>query len=456
MITSAWALSFVPRFDVAVWSAGSRRALSATRTMPWALGAAALFAWATTTDVSFAGLYDEGLRPETVGALVAGIVVIGWGLPAARRLLQRESIRLELPASSVIIAAALLLFLAALDRLHPLFYGGGVVLKPLFRELLARSGGRLVWHLATFVGAGLAVSLLLTKRSPMGLEPRRFRRLLLFVLAGVVAGVTVFCLFPGYVTSGYLVRYCPLTVYVHLVPFAAAYYVLARVSLHSFRAVARSRALSSAAYVSVELAGPSLESTSGRHLLLGAGALLLLSLLSWYWLILQVGYSAWLDPRAPLLKELQKPQYQGASFVVNNYAAPVAFTTQGWAYFDPLIGQSELRNPGGKFYLPRDFRYLWLADKRSNLEYFEPDYYACWPLRQLLDPVLGRPTCQDLRIVAEARAGTGILGHQEVARDASGLDAWSIVRLNWTYPRGSGKRIEWHDRQFLRTLALPK
>jgi hypothetical protein len=193
LIASAWALSFVPSFDVAVGSAGSRRALSPRRTVPWAVGAAALFAWATTADVSFAGLTDEGRRLETVAALVAGIAVIGWGLPVVRRLLQREGTGLEPPASRVITVAALLLVFAAVARLHPLFYGGGYVLEPLFRDLLARGGGRTVWHLAILVGAGLAISLVLGRRSPMGPEPRRFRRLLLFVLAGVVAGVTVFC-----------------------------------------------------------------------------------------------------------------------------------------------------------------------------------------------------------------------------------------------------------------------
>jgi hypothetical protein len=455
LIASAWALSFVPSFEVTAVSAGSPRAWSAPRTVPWALGAAGLFTWATTADISFAGLTDEGRPLEAVGALVAGIAVIGWGLPVVRRLFQRKGTRLELPASRVIAAAALLLVFAAAARLQPLFYGTGAALQPLFRELLASSGGRSVWHLATLVGAGLAVSLLLARRSAMGPEPRKFRRLFLFVLAGVVAGVAVFCLFPGYVVSGYLKHYCPLTLYVHLVPFAAAFYVLVRVSLHSLGVLVATRAVLSRRQDSVEPPGSRSEITPEGHLFLGGGAVMLLGLLSGYWLTLQVGYTAWLDPRATLLKELQKPQYQGASFVVNNYAAPVAFTTQGWAYFDPVIGQSELEHPTGKFYLRRDFRYLWLADKRSNPQYFWPDYYLCWPVRQLQE-VFDRPKCQNLRIVAEARAGTGLLGHREVARDPSGLDAWSIVKLDWTYPRGSGRKIEWNKRQFRTTLALPK
>jgi hypothetical protein len=58
--------------------------------------------------------------------------------------------------------------------------------------------------------------------------------------------------------------------------------------------------------------------------------------------------------------------------------------------------------------------------------------------------------------VSEARSGKGLLRHREVAADPSGRDTWSIVKLDWTYPPGSGKRIEWHARQFRRTLALPR
>jgi hypothetical protein len=138
---------------------------------------------------------------------------------------------------------------------------------------------------------------------------------------------------------------------------------------------------------------------------------------------------------------------------VNTYAAPAAFLTQAWAYFDPQMGKSELRNPEGKFYLRRDFRYLWLADKRSNANYFEPDFFLCWIPPQLL---YSGDQCQDLQLVAEARRETSLFGHREVARDQSLRDAWSVVRLNWTYPPGSGKKIEWHYRQFRRTLALPE
>jgi hypothetical protein len=186
---------------------------------------------------------------------------------------------------------------------------------------------------------------------------------------------------------------------------------------------------------------------------ISASALLLLCLLSSYWLVLQARWVAMLDPLETMPREMRKPQYRGASFVVNNYAAPAALGTNGWAYADGVIGTSELRTIEGKFYLRRDFRYLWLADKRSNPSYFEPDYFMCWYHTTL---VYGGPKCQDVRLVAEARAGTSLLGNREVARDRSGRDQWSIVKLNWTYPPGSGRKIEWHGRQFWRTLALPE
>lgn len=459
LISTAWALSSLPVLELVIVSRGSRRTWSARSAIPWATGAATLFVCATMMDVSFAGLSVGVRRLGNAGAVIAGAAgtaVGALGLAVYRRLRERQGDGLALPASRVVAAAVLLLAFAALARDQPHLYGDGVALAPLFRKLIVRMGGATVWHLVVLVAAGLAVSLVLTPRSLMGREPRRFRRLFLFVIAGVVAVLTVLRLFPGYFMSGYLTRYCPLTIHLHLVPFAAAFYVLARVSLNSLKGLAAaSRAVLLTVRSPEKPAASEPRKAPRQHPLLSVGALVLLGLLSWYWLMLQARWVAELDPRDALLKELQKPQYEGASFVVNNYAAPVAFVTNGWAYGDGLMGTSELRDPDGdgKLYLRRDFRYLWLADKRSNPTYFEPDYFVCWYHQKLL---YGRQKCQGQQIVAEARAGTGMLSHREVSRDESSRDAWSIIRLDWTYPPGSGKKIEWNYRQFRRTLALPE
>jgi hypothetical protein len=202
-------------------------------------------------------------------------------------------------------------------------------------------------------------------------------------------------------------------------------------------------------------AEPARQTAPRSQLFLSIVALFLFCLLSWYWSTLQARWFTGLDPRASLLKELQKSEYRGASFVVNAYAAPAAFITGGWAYFDPQLGKSELRRLDGGFYLRRDFRYLLLADKHSNREYFEPEYFVCFTPRQLIDVIGVSERCQELRIVAEARAGTSLLGHREVARDTSGRDAWSILELSWKYPPGSEQKIEWDERQYRRALALP-
>ena len=183
------------------------------------------------TDTSFAGIADQGGWLDGVGALIAGIGVCGLGLAVHRRLGKVGKDGLAFPASRVIGASALLLAFAALARLQPLLYdslvgigpgASGAALKPLFRALFTRSGGRAVWHLAALWGAGLAVGLVLARHSLMGRERRRFKRLFLYVLSGMVAVVAIFGLFPGYVLTGYLMRrYGPLSVYVHLIPFAA-------------------------------------------------------------------------------------------------------------------------------------------------------------------------------------------------------------------------------------------
>jgi hypothetical protein len=118
--------------------------------------------------------------------------------------------------------------------LQPVFFDTADAFTPLLRAAFTRAGAML-WH-ATVLAAGcLAVALVLAARPVfflVGPERRRFRRLSVYVAAAAVAGMATFSLFPGYVMTAYLVRYCPFTVYVNLVPFAAAFYVLARVSLN--------------------------------------------------------------------------------------------------------------------------------------------------------------------------------------------------------------------------------
>jgi hypothetical protein len=452
LISSAWALSFLPVFEVVVVSKGRRRIWSMRNATPWAIVAATLFACATLMDTAFAGVIDGDRRVRALVAGMVGLAVGGLGVAVCRRLRERNRELPGLPASKVVLCAVLLLIFAALARHHPTLYndtGSGA----LFREMIAKTGGSVVWRLAVLAAAAMAVSLVFAPGAVIGREGRSFKRLLLFVVAGVAALMVVVRLFPGYVVSGYLLRYCPLTVCVQLVPLAAVFYVLAGASVRSLGALAASRSmrLTRILHTSVD----SESRTTVGQVILSVCAVLLLCLLSGYWLMLQAAWIARHDPQATLLKELQRPEYRGASFAVNTYAAPVAFLAKGWAYFDPQMGQSELRNFDGRFYLRRDFRYLWLADKRSNARYFEPGYYVCWLHRELLDPVEGGARCQDFLIVAEARRGTSLLGHREVARDESGRDAWSIIKLNWTYPPGSGRRIVWDDRQYRRTLALP-
>ena len=457
LISTAWALSFLPVTEVVVVSSGPQRTWPARRAIPWVMGAAALFMCATMMDVSFAGLTDASRQLGGAGAVIvgaAGLAAGSLGLAAHRALRGRKGEGLGFPATRVAASAALLLAFAALARFNPFLFGDGAAFAPLFRELIGKTGGTTAWRLVVLGAAGLAVALVLAPPAPFRTR-RRFKRLLLFVVAGVVALATVFRLFPGYIVSGYLMRYCPLTVYLHLVPLAATFYALARTSLNALKSIVEARNTPLTTHSPERRVGSEPTSMFGLQVL-AVSALLMLCMLSFYWVTLQAGWIARLDPRATLLKELQKPQYLGASFAVNTYAAPVAYLAQGWAYFDPQLGKSELRNPEGKFYLRRDFRYLWLADKHSNSRYFEPDYFVCWNVRQLLDAVGGGPRCRELQLVIEARRGRSILEHREVARDESGRDAWSIVKLNWTYPPGSGKKIEWHYRQYRRTLALPE
>jgi hypothetical protein len=437
LVSAGWALTLLPSYDLV---RVSREGLPRGRAGIWGLllvllVGVGLFVWAIVADRSFAGLPGRDGTGWEAPALFA-LVVAAFGLWSYRgRFFGGDG----LPASRIAAGAVFLVAFAALARIHPWLYEApghpGSQLATQLGGLLDALGGAFVWRLVVFGAATIAVGLVLSGRA-LGTGPKGLSRLLRFVAAGLLAWSAVFCLSPGYLLIGYLTRYHPLLVYVVLVPFATAFYVLGVLGLDALRRRPGTTKLA--------------EERPGTPPALAAASLLLLALLSTYWVVVQGHFVARLVGAGGLLKELEKPQYQGASFMVDSYAAPVAYQAGGWAYFDPVGGLSEVARIGDKFYLNRDFRYLWFADKDTNPEYFEPDYFVCWHRWT----VTSRSSCHAVNIVSDARSGTGLLGFREVARDPI-RDTWSIVKLDWTYPPGSSRKVQWDESQYERARALP-
>ncbi len=253
------------------------------------------------------------------------------------------------------------------------------------------------------------------------------------------AYAAVYWLSPGYVLTGYAWRYAAFAVYfAALLPALGAYLVVvvALRSLAALRAGWHRRRLQRR-----RLVPPSLPAAGSL-----AAAVLATVVLAAAWAELQATYATLLPPdQYAGIRRLRAPPFAGASFVVGNYAAPVAAMTHQWAYLDLRIGRVFTEVTPEGIVLGRDATsYLWLADRATNTAYREPDYFMCLvrpTLRSVLatlDPAgfkdpNGR--CANLGLVEIAAEGIGPFTHRLVAEDDTRRDNWAIVKLdNDTHP----------------------
>src|SRR5258706_13817550 len=165
-----------------------------------------------------------------------------------------------------------------------------------------------------------------------------------YFVSGYAAYATVYFLSPGYVYSGYLVRHAPFTVVLNDALIAVAIYATigmarrlwlsVRAGIHAPTQTGRPTRSASLLTFLAQSEVAIMFRASGT---LVAGGLTLFVLV--YWINLQSTYVKWLPPdHYAFLKTLGAPPYRGASFVVDNYAAPAAFYTGTWAYYDSMVG----------------------------------------------------------------------------------------------------------------------
>ncbi len=262
--------------------------------------------------------------------------------------------------------------------------------------------------------------------------------ILQYLAAGSLAFVGVYLLFPGYLYGGYLLRYAPIPVFVSDVAIALFFYLLATLVREGWRAaLARYREESKVRAPQTIL--------SHVHAVVPAMALCVLSacvgvFASVYWVRLQAIYVSNLPPTMILfMKRLGEPGFKGASFVSDNYALPIAYFTNRWAYQDHEVAENQFRatEDGGR--LQMSGKYIWFADRDTNNEYLRPQYYLC-RINATLDTVAelvamppGRrlSNCSAQAIFRAARAGgSRPLQHTLVDYDRGRLDGWAVIELD--------------------------
>jgi len=376
------------------------------------------------------------LPPALIGAAVVGVV---------GALLAREASGGPLTAGTVRTLASTGGLLGALG----LLVGWHVTLfdpsyRPMWQALQSRIGPPALQTLMIAASAAVALYLAVAgARRVLGNGAReRLAYVALYLACGAAAYAVVFVLSPGYLYSGYLVRQAPFTVFLTDVMVAVAAYVVARAAV---RLLGDTRL----AEFGADWGSSMLVYARGS---LAAFATALAMSLAAYWLVLQSSYLRWLPPtHYAFLKVLASPPFRGASFVVDNYAAPVAAYTGQWAYMDPAIEQARLTVHGGVTRIQGSARYLWLADRSSNSAYRRPQYFLCM-VPQSLATVLARiqhergegpayPGCSARPLVQFAAKHDPLLpGFTVVALDrrgasSIGFDSWAIVRLDLDNPR---------------------
>ena len=459
LVCGVWlvSLAFAPRrtmgSEAKVWW---RRVpeLSAPVPPAWvavaSVGAFLVFAASVASDSTFAGLSGTDLGALAI-TLPERVIVGGFVLLLAVLLFDEVGKRAAQPGglrvASVLAAIVFPLATAIWVRTEP--GGDSLVLAPLWREMLEALGSTVVPQLAIIAAGWLAVRLLLgCVASESGRQPgESVVGLLPYLACGLGGFAIVFMLAPGYVMSGYFTRYAPFTVFVHLVPFALALYLLGQATVEAWRRMTLAPWFALRLWRRVRSKGVRLRQPwpgvvrSAAPLAVVAGAL---AFVVGYWGVLQATYHAWLPAdRYAFLRLLREPPFRGASFVVNGYAAPVAVSTGQWAYYDPGIERAEVALTDEGIALHRDRRYLWLADRDHNAEYSEPDYFLCVSQAYLLFAIQneGRNAnadfrgCSQIPLVKQAREGSQpYLQHRLVAADESGRGRWAIVELDWDYP----------------------
>ncbi len=222
--------------------------------------------------------------------------------------------------------------------------------------------------------------------------------------------------------SGYLNRQAPFLVFWTDILLGGALYLVAALTLRGIAHAPKGRL-----WPGLRLAGT-----------------LLIVLFAGTWVALQACYLIVVPPTGePFLKLVARPPYKGASFVANDYPAPVSDKAHGWAYADSTIFSGQLRLTPDGFALEHDTHYLWFADRDENPSYLKPDYGVLMDqpasISEALTELAGRqkkaqgPIAFDtLGIVMRTQEPLQpFLNQKLVATDGRW---YSIVKFDWDFP----------------------
>lgn len=282
------------------------------------------------------------------------------------------------------------------------------------------------------VTAFVSTTMILDRRDGRGASASSVTGIWPFLLSSLFGYAVAFVVFPGYVFSGYLVRQVPLVSFSFAALVALVIYASGKMAVAGLGAPSAWR-------------GHTARSWTGGANSLNIGAAVVLIAVTTVWLHTQAGYVRELAPdQAGYVHALRNPEYDGASFLVNNYAGPTAAMTGQWAYTGRPTGPAGLHLTPSGYSMNHDaWANMWLADKRTNPAYHAPDYFLCTSNLVLTtvadeitqDRMFQGCTDEGLRLQQDREADAAkILDFTIVDRDPSPRDRWMIARLDWDFP----------------------
>jgi len=273
---------------------------------------------------------------------------------------------------------------------------------------------------------------------------------LICMIVGFISYSFIYSLSPGYIYTGYVVRLAPFTVFITDLVYVIVFSFISLTVISA--SIKRNKKLE--------------DVCAGIRLIT---LLAITSAIFFFWCAVQVR-AIRLFPinHFDFTKKLGAPPYYGASFVTNNYAAPIAAYTHQWAYMDPEIANAKsFADTRGNLNLIGDSRYLWFADKKSNEDYRRPDYFICVfnqtlgsavPISLKVEglPVHNPNGCNNVPLVRLAVQPANPFGLRLVEMDSDGPSTvgfvrWAIVKFDWVGKHSHG--LYWEGDA---NVSLPK
>jgi len=261
--------------------------------------------------------------------------------------------------------------------------------------------------------AGLLI--LVGRRSLLGQWHNAPTSLIPFFVSGAVGYLFAYEFNPGYLSSGYLLRLCPLPVF----------------HIDALLGVGVSTAICMTLVITQRLTNSGLTFAMSAATTLFAG---LLAALAGFWGVLQYRYMELVPPTQFSFAQSLNAFSQG--IISNTYAVPFGLIANTWAYMNADFGEHSKKLGAEK----TAAKYLWFADRSSNLAYKTPGFFVCFePLAtysRLID-LINSPSnatldCSKKYLTAQSSdPDKKAAPYLELIRRDEKHALWAIYKVHW-------------------------